>query len=366
MSPISTPSTESDASAASALLPSHSTVSRTAINERVVISRYGPPDVLTLIHEPLPVPKPGEVRILVEAAGVSFGDVAQRANLFFAGAPPMPYTPGYDIVGHVDAIGDGVRDAAVGDRVAVLTMFGGYARYVCVPSGWLVPIPADLDASQAVAVILNYTTAWQMLRRVADVRGGETILVYGASGGVGSAVLDVARHLQLDVVAAASTRWHDTLRDQAALLFDEHDPQSADAVRAFRPGGYHAAFDGIGGSHLWNTRAFVARRGKVVAFGIAGAVKPGGKRRLTEVARLALLLGLTKLWPYPSVELYAMDQRIKVHRAEIIADLSEVLELLATGRLSPRIGATFPLREAGQAHQLLESRNNMGKIVLIP
>ena len=366
MSSITTPLMEGAALAASAPLPSPSTVSRIAINERVVISRYGPPDVLTLIHEPLPVPKPGEVRILVEAAGVSFGDVAQRANLFFAGAPPLPYTPGYDIVGRVDAIGDGVRDAAVGDRVAVLTMFGGYARYVCVPSGWLVPIPADLDAPQAVAVILNYTTAWQMLRRVAHVRGGDTILVYGASGGVGSAVLDVARHLQLDVVAAASTRWHDALRDQAALLFDERDPQSADAVRVFRPGGFDAAFDGIGGSHLWNTRSFVARRGTVVAFGIAGAVKPGGKRRLTEVARLALLLGLTKLWPYPSVELYAMDQRIKVHREEIIADLSEVMGLLATGRLSPRIGATFPLREAARAHQWLESRNNMGKIVLIP
>src|SRR5262245_14537890 len=192
MSPISTPSTESDASAASVLLPSHSTVPRTAINERVVISRYGPPDVLTLIQEPLPVPKPGDVRILVEAAGVSFGDVAQRANLFFAGAPPLPYTPGYDIVGHVDAIGDGVRDAAVGDRVAVLTMFGGYARYVCVPSGWLVPIPTHLDALQAVAVILNYTTAWQMLRRGARGRGGETGPGYGACGGVGTALAERA------------------------------------------------------------------------------------------------------------------------------------------------------------------------------
>src|SRR5215831_7054981 len=327
---------------------------RSPENERIVISRYGPPEVLALVREAVPVPQPGEVRVKVQAAGVSFGDVAQRANLFFAGAPPMPYTPGYDVVGHVDAVGDGVHDAAVGDRVAVLTMFGGYARYVCVPSSWLVPIPAHLDAAQAVAVILNYTTAWQMLRRVAHVRAGQTMLLYGASGGVGSAVLDVARHLQLEVVAAASTRWHDALRDQAALLFDERDPQSADAARAFRPGGFDAAFDGIGGSHLWNTRSFVARRGKVVAFGIAGAVKPGGRRQLIEVARLALLLGLAKLWPYPSVELYAMDQRIKLHRAEIIADLSDVIGLLAAGRLSPRIGATFPLREAEQAHHLLE------------
>src|SRR5215831_5221859 len=305
-----------------------------SLNERVVIARYGPPEVLSLIQEPLPVPKPGEVRIKVEAAGVSFGDVAQRSNVFFAGAPPMPYTPGYDVVGRVDAVGAGVRDITAGDRVAVLTMFGGYARYVCVPSGWLVQIPAHLDASQAVAVILNYTTAWQMLQRVARVHGGETVLVYGASGGVGSAVLDVAKHLQLHVAAAASKRWHGALSDQAALLFDERDPESAHAVRALRPRGYDAAFDGIGGSHLWNTRSFVAPRGIVVAFGVSGAVKPGGKRRLTEVARLALLLGLTKLWPNPRVELYAMDQRIKVRRGEIVGDVREVLGLLAAGRIS--------------------------------
>src|SRR5262245_54475460 len=112
---------ETDAPSGSAPLASEPTVSDATINERIVISRYGPPEVLRLIREPLPVPKPGEARIKVEAAGVSFGDVAQRANLFFAGAPPMPYTPGYDVVGRVDAIGAGVRDTKVGDRVAVLT-----------------------------------------------------------------------------------------------------------------------------------------------------------------------------------------------------------------------------------------------------
>src|SRR5215831_16544643 len=113
-----------------------------SLNERVVIARYGPPEVLSLIQEPLPVPKPGEVRIKVEAAGVSFGDVSQRSNVFFAGAPPLPYTPGYDVVGSVDAIGDAVTGVTPGERVAALTMFSGYARYVCVPAEWLVRVPA--------------------------------------------------------------------------------------------------------------------------------------------------------------------------------------------------------------------------------
>jgi NADPH:quinone reductase len=337
-----------------------------AENERIVISRYGPPDVLRLVREPVPVPRPGQVRIKVAAAGVSFGDVAQRANLFFAGAPPMPYTPGYDVVGTVDAIGDGVTDAAVGDRVAALTMFGGYARYVCAPSNWLVNVPAQLDASDAVAMVLNYTTAWQMLRRIAKVRRGDAVLVYGGSGGVGTALLDLARHLQLLVAAAAGKRWHDALRNQAALLFDERDPSAGDAVRQFRPTGFDAAFDGIGGAHIWRTRSLVARHGKVVAFGIAGAVQPGGKRRLTEVARLTLLLGFARLWPRPGVELYAMDRRITSLRHEINGDTRELIGLLASGSITPRIGATFALRDAARAHELLESRTNIGKIVLIP
>jgi NADPH:quinone reductase-like Zn-dependent oxidoreductase len=134
-------------------------------NERVVISGYGPPSVLTMVREPIPLPRHGEIRIRVEAAGVSFGDVAQRSGLFFAGAPNMPYTPGYDVAGTVDALGAGVADFAAGDRVAALTLFGGYTRYICVPTEWAVKMPVALDPAMVVALVLNYTSAWQMLRR---------------------------------------------------------------------------------------------------------------------------------------------------------------------------------------------------------
>jgi NADPH2:quinone reductase len=223
-------------------------------NERIVITRHGPSSVLSMVREPVPAPKRGEVRIRVEAAGVAFGDVAQRSGAYFAGTPTMPYTPGYDVVGTVEAIGDGVADAAVEDRVAALTLFGGYARYVCVPAEWAVKVPPQLDAAQAVALVLNYTTAWQMLRRVALVRGGESILVYGGSGGVGTALLDLAKHLRLVTAAAVSKRWQDSLGGYAALLFDEREPSSREALRRFRPSGFDAAFDPIGGSHVWKTR----------------------------------------------------------------------------------------------------------------
>jgi NADPH:quinone reductase-like Zn-dependent oxidoreductase len=135
-------------------------------NERIVISQYGAPSVLTLLREPLPVPKRDEILIRVEAAGVSFGDVAQRSGLFFAGVPKMPYTPGYDVAGTVEGVGDEVADLAVGDRVAALTLFGGYTRCICVPAEWAVKVSPQMDAAAVVALVLNYTSAWQMLRRV--------------------------------------------------------------------------------------------------------------------------------------------------------------------------------------------------------
>ena len=181
-------------------------------NERIVISQYKSPSVLTLRREPLPVPIRGEIRIRVEAAGVSFGDVAQRSGLFFAGAPKMPYTPGYDVAGTVEGVGDEVAD--------------------------------------------------------------------------------LAKHLKLVVAAAVSNRWQNLLRGEADLLFDECEPSSGNVLRRCRPAGFDAAFDPIGGSHVWKTRAFVATHGTLVPFGISGAVKPGGQRNLADVVRLGLLLGL--------------------------------------------------------------------------
>jgi NADPH:quinone reductase-like Zn-dependent oxidoreductase len=266
----------------------------------------------------------------------------------------------------VEAVGDEVVDRSIGDRVAALTLFGGYARYVCVSAEWCVKVPPQLDAAQAVALVLNYTTAWQMLRRVALLRGGESILVYGASGGVGTALLDLAKHLRLIVAAAVSKRWQDSLTGHAALLFDEREPSSGEKLRQFRPSGFDAAFDPIGGIHVWKTRSLVASRGNLVAFGVASGVKPGGKRNLAAFALLGLLLGFAKVRRRPRVETYAMDERVKTRRHEINEDLGGLIELLGLGTIAPRIGATFALHDAQRAHELLESRNNIGKIVLVP
>jgi NADPH2:quinone reductase len=336
-------------------------------NERVVIPEYGPPSVLKLVREPMPLPAPGEVRIRVEAAGVSFGDLLQRTGLFYAGPPPMPYTPGYDVVGVVDEVGEGVDTIRPGARVAAFTLFGGYTRYLCVPASHVVDgVSPRLDAAQAVALILNYTTAYQMLRRIAAVTPGQSILVYSGSGGVGSALLDLARTMELVVAAAISRRWHDAFSGQARLLFDERETGGDESLRELAPHGFDAAFDPIGGSHVWRTRTKVRRGGKLVAFGIGSALRPDGKRDRLAVLRLGLLLAFASIWRRPRVELYAIDRRVKTRRPEIHDDLRALLDLLDRGAIRPRIGATFPLADAAKAHALLESRNNVGKIVLVP
>lgn len=336
-------------------------------NQRVVITRYGDASVLKVITEPVPVPRADEVRIRVEVAGVSFGDVLQRTGLFYAGAPKMPYTPGYDVVGIVDAVGASVRDIQVGERVAALTFFGGYAQFVCAPAAFVVGnVPPHLDAAQTVSLVLNYTTAFQLLRRVAKLRNGSRILVYGGSGGVGTAMLDLARQMRLCVAAAISKHWHDRFRNSAEFIFDEQDSHGVAQLRTFQPSGFDAVFDAIGGAHVWRSRSFVAEGGQLIAFGIASAVKPGGQRNRMDVLRLGLLLAYAKFRPHPPVTLYAIDQRVKTYRAEINDDVRALIRMLDHGEIHPQVGAKFSLTDAAQAHELLESRRNTGKIVLLP
>lgn len=255
--------------------------------------------MLGLVREPMPAPKRGEVRIRVGAGGVSFGDEVQR--------------PG-------------------------------------------------CSSHREDALYSGYDSAWQMLRRFALVRGGDAILVYGGSGGVGAALLELAKHLRLVVAAAVSRRWRDSLAGQAALLFDERELSPGEV----RLSGFDASFDAIGGSHIWRTRMLVASHGVLVAFGVANAVKAGGGRNLADVVRLSLLRGFAKLWHRPRVELYARDQPVKRLRHEINEDLRGLIALLYSGTVDLCIGAAVALHGAQRAYELLESRNNIGKIVLVP
>src|SRR5262245_33858398 len=174
-------------------------------HSRIVVAHYGGPDELRVVQEECPEPKRGEVRVRVLAAGVALPDVMMREGIH-PETPSLPFTPGWDLIGAVDRIGEGVTDIKPGQVVAALPIFGAYAEYVCLPQRELVPVPTALDASEAVSLILNYVTAYQMLHRSAEVRPGQRVLIHGAAGGVGSALLQLGRLAGLEMYGTCSGR----------------------------------------------------------------------------------------------------------------------------------------------------------------
>jgi len=198
---------------------------------RVVITRPGGPDVLRMITDPLPEPGPGEVCVKVLAAGVARADIMMRRGQYPGEVPPYPYAPGYDIAGEVHSLGEDVQGLEVGQLVAALTGVGGYAEYLCVPAAWLVPVPHGLDPAEVVSLVLNYLTAYQMMHRFASVREGERILVHAAASGVGTALLQLGRLLDLRMWGTASAGKHPVVESLGAIPIDY---RSEDFVRRVR------------------------------------------------------------------------------------------------------------------------------------
>jgi len=159
---------------------------------RIIVTHYGGPDALRVIQEECPEPKTGEVRVRVLAAGVSLPDVMAREGIH-PETPLVPFTPGWDLVGVVDRLGEGVSGIEPGQTVAALPIHGAYAEFVCLPLGELVPVPPSLDPAEAVSLVLNYITAYQMMHRSVQVKPGQRVLIHGAAGGVGSALLQLGR-----------------------------------------------------------------------------------------------------------------------------------------------------------------------------
>jgi NADPH:quinone reductase-like Zn-dependent oxidoreductase len=322
----------------------------------VVITRKGPPDVLKVVEHDLREPLAGEARLRILATGVGRTDVIMRRG-FYPYAPKIPFTPGYEIIGVVDAIGAGVARVAVGDRVAAMTVYGGYAEYSYVGEDHLVPVPAALDPAEAVTLILNYVTAYQMLHRSAKVKRGDRVLLTGASGGVGTALLQLGNLAGLTMYGTASRSKFDTLTASGATPIDYHSQDFGEVIRAAEPAGLDFVFEGIGGSSIRRGFSVLRRGGKLVAYGNSGFTKL--------LIDLVQLTGLN-LWPNGKAgEFYGITAWYRKDRTPFLTDLPILFDLLGAGKLKPRIGAAFPLLEAAKANELLESGRANGKIVLL-
>ena len=331
---------------------------------RVVVTRHGGPEVLQVVEEDLPEPRAGEVRVRVLAAGVSAYDLMHRRSGLLPGVPRVPFTPGLDIVGMVDKLGEEVSTVESGQRVAGATFSlgvgGGYAEFICLPAGELVPVPSGVDPAEAVCLVVNYLTAHSALHRTANVRSGERILVHGAAGGVGTALLELGKLAGLEMYGTASKHNHELVSALGATPIDHHTQDFLERIRGLTGDGVDAVFDPVGGAgQLWRSYRALRKGGRLAWFGVA-ATKEAGLR----VIPLTLLtVFLLKLIPDGKQAPLARD--LGKDNAWYRETLTELLDSLAAGRIKPVVAERIPLVEAARAHELLERGGHAGKVVLV-
>jgi NADPH:quinone reductase-like Zn-dependent oxidoreductase len=340
---------------------------------RIVVTHYGGPDALRVVEDERPEPKQDEVRVRVLAAGVSLPDVMMREGIH-PETPPVPFTPGWDLVGTVDRLGDGVSGIEPGQIVAALPISGAYAEFVCLPQRELVPVPAGLDPAEAVSLVLNYITAYQMLYRSARVKPKQRVLIHGAAGGVGSALMQLGRLDALTMYGTCSARGAAAVSELGGFPIDYEHQDFVKEVQRLTGDGVDAVFDGIGGSHIWRSRKALRRGGRVVAYGLTGSLRrgrlasgrSGGRHRFRPVAIFGVYI--VGGWILPGrrrVVPYSIQWLKRVKPALFRQDLITLLGLLKEQKIKPLVAQRLPLVEARRAHELLGEGGVTGKIVLV-
>lgn len=340
---------------------------------RIVVSHYGGPEELRVVEEERPEPKHGEVRVRVLAAGVSLPDVMMREGIH-PETPALPFTPGWDLVGVVDRVGEGVSAIDSGQTVAALPIHGAYAEFVCLPERELVPVPEGLDAGEAVSLVLNYITAYQMLHRSAKVKPGQRVLIHGASGGVGTALLQLGRLAGLEMYGTCSSRGASAVSDLGAIPIDYQHQDFVTEIHRLTGDGVDVVFDSMGGAHIWRSREALRRGGVVVAYGLTGSLdrgrlasgRPGERHRFRAIAIFGVYIAAS--WVLPGkkhVVLYSIQWLKRMRPAVFRQDLTTLFGLLQERKVKPLIAHRFPLAEARHAQELLGEGGVTGKIVLV-
>jgi NADPH2:quinone reductase len=313
-------------------------------------------------------PATGQAVLRMDATGVSFAEQQMRLGKYYD-QPPFPFVPGYDVVGTVTATGPDVNPALVGRRFAAVTKTGSWATHQLIDVADLVPVPDGVEAAEAETVVVNGITAWQVLHRSARVRAGATIVVLGANGGVGSTLVQLARHAGITVIGTASARHHAALRELGATPVDYRDPDVYRQIREIAPDGVDAVFDHVGGSGVAESWRLLRRGGTLVSYGTAATKDQEGNSRLPVLklfARLALWNVMPNGRSATFYNFWAGRRRIDAFRKRLREDLTTVLALLADGVLTPQVAARIPLSDAESALALAESRTVAGKVVIVP
>lgn len=322
----------------------------------VIVTKRGGPDVLQVIENELREPSSREVRIRVLAAPVCLPAVTARYGQT-PFCPKVPFTPGYAVIGTIDATGNDVTNVAVGGRVAALTAFGGYAEYLYWDADRLIPVPNSLDPAKTIPLILNYIVAYQIMHRSAKVKLGDKVLIIGASGGIGTALLQLGNLAGLKMYGIASKSKHSILTEYGAIPIDYRTQGFVEVIRQEEPQGLDAVFDGMSGDYFGRSYSLLRRGGKLVGYGNPQSTS-GMLKFLRQIIWFSLLPDGKSAAAY-STGLSRWDW------APFLEDWAKLFQMLEEGKIDPVVAARFPILEANKANALLESGQVIGNIVLV-
>jgi NADPH:quinone reductase len=320
----------------------------------------GGPETLELTELPQPEPKKGEVRIRVRAAGLNFPDTLIIQDLYQM-KPPRPFAPGGEVAGDIDAVGEGVTNVAVGDRVLAMTGFGGFATDMCIDAGRVMKIPDAMPYDEASCLVLTYGTSHHALKNRAEIKAGESLLILGAAGGVGAAAIELGKAAGAKVIAAVSSEekaqfCRDLGADETIVYSRDMDDRAtqkefSNEIKKLAGGdGVDVVYDAVGGAYAEPAVRALAWKGRYLVVGF-----PAG------IPKIPLNLTLLKGCQIVGVFWGAHTAREPQAHAENMADL---FRMYANGQIKPRISARFPLEKAAHALTLMQDRKVLGKVVL--
>jgi NADPH:quinone reductase-like Zn-dependent oxidoreductase len=330
-------------------------------NRVVQVRRFGSPDELEVVDAPLPAAGPGEVRVRVLASSVEYTDVTIRRHLYPWVFRRPPFVMGYDVVGEIDQLGEGVRGLQLRDRVADMTVVGSNAAYRTLRANRVIRVPTGLDPAEAATMILSWTTAYQLLHRAARVQRGQRVLVQGAAGAVGLALLTLGKMAGLELWGTARGEQAPLIRELGATPIDY---QREDFTRAL-PGGFDVVFDGIGEDGYRRSFAALKRGGLLCAYGYTAGVQ--AQRRIFTMLMWVARLYLWRWLPGGKrTRAYSINVMRALHPAWFREDLEQLFGLLATRAIRPRVAERISFEEVAEAHRRLEAGGLAGKLVLCP
>ena len=338
---------------------------------QVWITKAGPPDVLKPRDGPTPQPGPGEVRIAVEAIGVNFADVVGRLGVY-RDAPKIPYVPGYEVAGRIDALGAGVDDALLGQDVIALARFGGYSEMICVPAAQTFARPAAMPVEQAAGFSVAYLTAYAGLIAQARIQAGDHVLIHAAAGGLGLAAVAIARRAGATIYGTASPGKHEFLREQGVQHPIDYRNQDFERAVMDRTGGrgVQIALDSIGGRSWMKSYRTLAPTGRLVITGVT-ALAPGARRSWWGLLKFMLTTPWLRFNPASlandNKSVSGVNMAMLWDQVDLLRGwMDDLMAWYADGTLPVHVDRVFPLDAAADAHRYLHERKNVGKVILTP